>query len=445
MNIKFRNGMKRTPENLEEIGQSESGNTGREKAGITSKLKGKVSWQKTFAALRHRNYRLWFWGQMTSLFGSWMQTTAQGYLVFQLTHSPVYLGYVGFASGVPAWVFMLFGGVIADRIERRTVLIITQTVMMILALILAGLTFAHIVEAWHIVLLAFGLGIANAFDAPARQSFVLELIDREDLVNAIALNSTMFNTATAVGPAVAGLTYAAFGPAWCFTINGISFLGVIAALMMMQLKTQVRQETKKSALADLKEGMIYIRKQKMILTLMGTVTVVGLFGIAFATLIPAWAVSILRGDATTNGLLQSARGFGALISALFLASVASFKIKGKLVTIGMFSFPVLLIVFSFVRWLPLSLIVLIGIGAASLLILNVVNGLVQTLVSDEFRGRVMGIYSISFFGFMPLGALLIGAFAEHLGEPMAIIINAVVLLLFATLIFFLVPKLRTLH
>ncbi|MGE5401135.1 MAG: MFS transporter [Ignavibacteriales bacterium] len=437
--------MKRTPENLEEIGQSESGNTGREKAGITSKLKGKVSWQKTFAALRHRNYRLWFWGQMTSLFGSWMQTTAQGYLVFQLTHSPVYLGYVGFASGVPAWVFMLFGGVIADRIERRTVLIITQTVMMILALILAGLTFAHIVEAWHIVLLAFGLGIANAFDAPARQSFVLELIDREDLVNAIALNSTMFNTATAVGPAVAGLTYAAFGPAWCFTINGISFLGVIAALMMMQLKTQVRQETKKSALADLKEGMIYIRKQKMILTLMGTVTVVGLFGIAFATLIPAWAVSILRGDATTNGLLQSARGFGALISALFLASVASFKIKGKLVTIGMFSFPVLLIVFSFVRWLPLSLIVLIGIGAASLLILNVVNGLVQTLVSDEFRGRVMGIYSISFFGFMPLGALLIGAFAEHLGEPMAIIINAVVLLLFATLIFFLVPKLRTLH
>lgn len=183
----------------------------------------------------------------------------------------------------------------------------------------------------------------------------------------------------------------------------------------------------------------------MILTLMGTVTVVGLFGIAFATLIPAWAVSILRGDATTNGLLQSARGFGALISALFLASVASFKIKGKLVTIGMFSFPVLLIVFSFVRWLPLSLIVLIGIGAASLLILNVVNGLVQTLVSDEFRGRVMGIYSISFFGFMPLGALLIGAFAEHLGEPMAIIINAVVLLLFATLIFFLVPKLRTLH
>ncbi|MCU7496057.1 MAG: MFS transporter [Ignavibacteria bacterium] len=407
-----------------------------------SRPKDKVSFRKTFSALRHKNYRLWFWGQMTSLFGSWMQTTAQGYLVYELTHSPVYLGYVGFASGVPAWLFMIFGGVVADRVPRRTILVITQTIMMILAFVLAGLTFMGLVEAWHIVVLAFLLGVANAFDSPARQSFVLEMVEREDLVNAIALNATMFNTATAIGPAVAGITYAAFGPAWCFIINGASFIVVIIALLMMKLKPQPKAETRKSAITDLKEGIKYLKKQKMILTLIALITVVGLFGIAFATLIPAWAVKILHGDATTNGLLQSARGLGALLSALFIASVSHYKIKGKLVNIGTFAFPLTLIIFSFIRWEPLSLLMLVAIGASSILILNVVNALVQTLVSDEFRGRVMGIYSISFFGFMPLGALLIGFLAEHLGEPEAIIINSAALLLFALIIFIKVPQLR---
>lgn len=416
--------------------------SGKEGSAANNGTKGKISWSKTFSALRHRNYRLWFWGQMTSLFGSWMQTTATGYLVYQLTHSPVYLGYVGFASGIPAWLFMIYGGVVADRVPRRTILLVTQTVMMILAFILAVLTFMGIVEAWHVVLLAFGLGVANAFDSPARQSFVLEMVEREDLVNAIALNSTMFNTATAIGPAVAGVTYAAFGPAWCFTINGISFLGVIAALLMMRLNLQPRAASNKSALTDLKEGVKYLKTQTMILTLIALVTVIGLFGIAFATLIPAWAVKILHGDATTNGLLQSARGFGALVSALFIASVAHYKSKGKLVNFGTFAFPLSLLAFAFIRWLPLSLIMLVAVGAASILILNVVNALVQTLVSDEFRGRVMGIYSISFFGFMPIGALLIGFIAEHLGEPDAIIINSVILLLFSLFVFIKVPKLR---
>jgi len=179
------------------------------------------TWKKTFAALKHRNYRLWFWGQMTSLFGTWMQTTAQGFLVYELTRSSAFLGYVGFASGIPSLLFTMYGGVVADRMSRRKLLIITQSVMMMLALILAMLAFLGVVQPWHILVLAFGLGLANAFDAPARLAFISEMVDREDLTNAVALNATMFNSAIVVGPAVAGIIYAASGPGWCFTINAL--------------------------------------------------------------------------------------------------------------------------------------------------------------------------------------------------------------------------------
>ena len=179
------------------------------------------SLRRTFTALKYPNYRLWFWGQMISMLGTWMQITAQGFLIYDITRSPVYLGYVGFASGLPTWVFMLYGGVIADRFSRRKILVITQSIMMALAAILAILTFTSLVQPWHIIVLAFLLGTANAFDAPSRVSFVNELVDKPDLTNAIALNSTMFNTATATGPAIAGIAYAVAGPAWCFTINAV--------------------------------------------------------------------------------------------------------------------------------------------------------------------------------------------------------------------------------
>ncbi|MGB9673964.1 MAG: MFS transporter, partial [Anaerolineales bacterium] len=270
----------------------------------------RINISDTFAALRHPNYRLWFYGQMISLMGTWMQSTAQGFLVFQLTNSPVYLGYVGFASGVPAWLFTLYGGFIADRMQRRTLLIITQTSMMILAFILALLTFLGIVQPWHIIALAFLLGVANAFDAPARQAFVLEMVPREDLTNAVALNATMFNTGTAFGPAIAGITYAAFGPAWCFTINGISFLAVIGALAMMRLKPMPLDKSQKSVFQGIREGYRFVRTSVIVRTLILYLAAVSLFGMGFATLMPDWAVKILGGDATTNGLLQSARGVG---------------------------------------------------------------------------------------------------------------------------------------
>ena len=415
------------------------------KTAVRKKL-ASISWKQTFASLQYRNYRLWFWGQMVSLFGSWMQITAQGFLIYQLTLSPAYLGYVGFAAGIPTWLFMAYGGVVADRMPRRNILIFTQVSMMILAFILAFLAFTGVVQAWHIVILAFFLGITNAFDAPSRQAFVLELVKREDLTNAIALNSTMFNTATAVGPAVAGITYAVFGPAWCFLINGVSFLGVIAALIRMKIKVQpLQKKNGKSTLDELKEGIKYTLHHKQIRTLIMLVAVVSVFGISYATLIPAWAINILNGDATTNGYLQSARGVGSLISALFIASLGRFHFKGKLLIFGSFMVPALIIVFALMRWEPLSLLVLVGVGFSVILVFNLANALVQTLVSDELRGRVMGVYTAVFFGLMPIGALIMGTLAENFGSVAAIMTGGMVTIFIVALIYFFVPSLRKLN
>ncbi|MFN8474273.1 MAG: MFS transporter [Anaerolineae bacterium] len=399
---------------------------------------------RTFEALKYPNYRLWFMGQLVSLVGTWMQTTAQGFLIFQLTHSTAYLGYVGFAAGIPSWVFMLYGGVVADRVSRRNLLIITQTSMMILAFIQAGLTFLNIIQPWQIIVLAFMLGIANAFDAPARQAFVLELVDRRALTNAIALNSGMFNAATVVGPAVAGLTYAAFGAAWCFTINGLSFIAVIVALALMHIKNVARAPRTGRTLDQLKEGLNYTLSHPMIRTLIAVAGVGALFGGAYATLLPAWAVDVLGGDAMTNGLLQSARGVGSLIGALMIASMGPYLQRGKLLTFGTFVYPVLLIFFALVQWLPLSLVVLAGVGWGAMVVFNMANTLVQTQVSDVLRGRVMGVYTLTFFGGMPLGALWAGALANYIGAPWTIIISGVISLAFAFVFWIFVPRLRAL-
>ena len=403
-----------------------------------------TAWQHTFASLRHPNFRLWFYGQMVSQFGTWMQTTAQGYLVFELTHSPAYLGYVGFAGGIPAWLLTLYGGVVADRVPRRAVLIITQSAMMLLAFILAALAFLGIVEPWHIIALAFALGVANAFDAPARQSFVLEMIEREDLTNAIALNSTMFNTATVVGPAAAGITYALFGPAWCFVLNGISFIAVIIALALMKLPPQPRTRRQTSAYADLSEGIRYAFSHPTVRTLISIAGVTGLLGISTSTLIPAWAVNVLNGDATTNGWLQSARGAGALIGSLIIASLSRRHLEGRLLTFGTFAFPAMLLVFAAIRWQPLSFVAMLGVGIFVVFVMNLANALVQTTVPDGLRARVMSLHTLTFFGMMPIGALLIGAGAEYSDEPTAIFVSAAILLGVAALIWVRAPWVRKL-
>lgn len=397
-------------------------------------------WRRTFAALRYRNYRLWFIGQLLSLFGTWMQTTAQGFLVYQLTHSPAYLGYVGFAAGAPTWIFTLYAGILADRFQRRNVLIVTQTMMMVLAFVLATVTIMGVVQPWHIVALAALLGTANAFDAPARQAFATEMVEKEDLANAIALNATMFNTATFVGPAVAGVTYAWLGAGWCFAINGASFIPVIVALMMMHLVKAEKSSRSGRAFGQLTEGLKYIGTHRIVRTLIILVAATSLFGMSLAALLPAWAVNVLGGNSATNGLLYSFRGLGSLIGALTIASLGRVAARGRLVTLGSFLFPSFLFAFSLAHWQPLSFAMLVGVGAGSIFVLNLCNALVQMSTPDILRGRVMGAYSMIFFGCMPLGALFTGHLAELCGETTAVMINAGGMLLCAAAVRFAVPE-----
>lgn len=397
--------------------------------------------RRTFSALRHRNYRLWFAGQLVSLMGTWMQITAQGFLVYELTRSPAYLGYVGFASGMPSWLFMLYAGVVADRIPRRTLLIATQVVMMALAIVLSALTLAGLVQPWHVVALTFLLGVANAFDAPARQAFVVELVAREDLTNAIALNSSMFNMATAIGPAAAGLAYSALGPGMCFAVNALTFLAVIAALLAMRL-SPVEPAPGGSALRALSEGLSYVVGHPAIRTIMGVMIVTSLFGLSFATLLPAWAVKVLGGDAVTNGFLQAARGIGALGAALTIAFQGNVRRKGRWMTFGSILYPSLLLAFTCVRSQALALPLLLGAGYGLMMLFNMANALVQTLVPDGLRGRVMSIYTLTFFGFMPVGALITGSVAERLGERATVRGGAALALAFALLVLWRVPRLR---
>ncbi len=403
-----------------------------------------LSLRQTFSSLRHRNYRLWFWGQMVSLFGTWMQSTAQGFLIYELTRSAAYLGLVGFAAGVPSWVLMPLGGVIADRMWRRNLLLITQSGMMVLSFLLAGLTFSGLIRPWHIIGLALLFGAANAFDAPARHAFVPDMVGRADLTNAIALNATIFNSATVVGPAAAGITYALFGPGWCFLVNGLSFTAVLVALLAMKMEQLPERSPSSSPWQELKEGFSYVLSHQLIRVLIGLVGVTSLFGVSFVVLIPAWAVEVLHGNATTNGWLYSARGGGALLGALAIASLGRFDFKGRLLSLGTLVFPILLLVFAFVRSLPVALLLILANGMTAIIIFNLANALVQTLVLDSLRGRVMSIYSLTFFGFMPLGALWVGTVAERFGEAVAILVNALIMLVFSVFIWIWRPSLRRL-
>lgn len=387
-----------------------------------------LKFSQTFSSLKHPNFRLWFSGQVVSLIGTWMQSTAQGYLVYELTQSPVMLGVVGFASGIPVWLFSLYGGLVADQISRRKMIAITQGSMMVLAFILAGLVFTGTVQSWHIVILAFLLGTANAFDAPARQAFVVEMVPKEDLTNAIALNSTVFNLGTIIGPTVAGLVYAWLGPGWCFTINGVSFIAVLIALAIMRLSPRVAAITHGNPIQNLTEGVRYAFGDiniRVLLIVLGSFSV---FGFSLLTLMPAWATSVLGGDVRTNGLLLSARGAGSLIGALMIAYLGSRVIRGKIWTAGAVVMPFSLLLFAIFRNLPISMVMLVVMGWSLMSVVNISNALIQTHVPDALRGRVMSIFVLIFQGGMPLGSLLAGWMAGVTSEPITVLASACVIL-----------------
>jgi MFS family permease len=393
-------------------------------------------------AFRHRNYRLFFAGQIVSLVGTWMQSVAQSWLIYQLTGSATLLGLTSFFGQLPVFLLAPIGGVVADAADRRKILLATQAVSMVLALTLAGITFAGVVEVWHVFALAGVMGLANAFDIPARQSFVVEMVGREDLSNAIALNSSMFNGARIVGPAVAGLLVAAVGEAWCFFANGVSYIAVIAGLLMIRVAPREVAPARGSAFKRIGEGFGYVARTGPIRGLLLLLGLVSLVGMPYAVLMPIFADSILGGGAQGLGILMGASGVGALAAALTLAGRNSVRGLGRWVAYSSMGFGICLVLFSLSRSFWLSVAILVPTGFSVMLQMASSNTLVQAMVPDELRGRVMSVYSMMFMGMAPLGAFFAGAIAERIGAPTTIVIGAVACMIGAVVFLLRLPALR---
>ena len=384
---------------------------------------------KTFSALRHRNYRLFFAGQLISLIGTWMQNVAQAWLVYQLTGSPFYLGIVSFAGAIPVLFLSLWAGVIVDRVPKRNLLMITQTGALLLAFFLSADVFLGWVQPWHIVIFAFLLGAVNAFDAPTRQSFVVEMVGREDLPNAIGLNSAIFQMARIIGPTIAGITLAVVGPAWCFFLNGLSFIAVIFGLSQMQVKSIVAPKKDTSSFAQMRQGLGYIRRNQIVRTLLGMVAIANVFAFGYSALMPAFAQDVLNSGPTGLGLLSASVGVGALIGALIVASQGNFQHKGRLLTMGNLFFPAMVLLFAASRFFPFSMLILVGAGLGFMIQNAMTNTLIQLAVPDDLRGRVMSVYMLVFQGFFPIGSLMAGTIAQNFGTPVGAAFGGTIALL----------------
>ena len=396
----------------------------------------------TFAAFRHRNFRLWFIGQLVSRIGSWMQVVAQGYLLYSLTGSVADLGYVGLLSGLPSWLLVIYGGLIADRVPRRALLVITQSAKMVLAFALGWLVLVNAVQPWHIGLLALLGGVANALETPARKSLVVDLVKREDMTNAITLSDAMYNMSVIIGPAVGAAVYALVGPSWCFFLNGVSFGAVIAALLMMHVPSMPGVVYRGSALTAIAEGLRYVRNNRLVQTLIASEFLISIMGYGPMILLPAWAVTVLDGDVTTNGLLLSAHGIGAVLSGLLIAVMANRRNRGKVWTWGSIVLALAMLAFALSHqlWIALFFIGLVGFSYVTLETNN--SAIIQSAVPDELRGRVIGLFALMYTGGEPLGAFAVGLLASRTSEPFTFLVCSAGLLLFAMLILALRPEVR---
>lgn len=399
-------------------------------------------WPAALRAFTHPNYRLYWFGQLISLTGTWMQSTAQQWLVYRLTGSPLALGTVMFLNSLPAMLFSLFAGVVVDRVDKRRFLVWLQAGMMLLALILAALTWTGLVQYGHVLVLTTLLGLANTFDMPTRQAFTVELVGKEDLMNAIALNSSVFNGARLIGPAVAGLLVAHIGETAAFAFNGLSFLAVIGGLLRMRLPTHQRKTGQLRPLADLREGLGYIRRDRAVLALVLVAAAPSLVGFPATTLLPVMARDVLGLGADGFGGLVSALGFGALIGAMSLAALGGYRPKGRLLTVATFVFAFALLGAAFSRsvWLTMAALAFAGWGMVNHLATT--NTLLQLHVPDELRGRVMSAYLWAVVGMAPLGSLLLGTLAEWWSAPTALIVGAGLCFLSAAGWLFVFPELR---
>jgi MFS family permease len=370
-----------------------------------------------FRALQHRNFQLFIAGQLTSLIGTWMQTTAQLWLVYKLTGSAALLGVFGFANQVPILFLAALGGYLGDRYNRHYGVIWTQTVSMVLAFVLAALTFANIIQVWELIFIAFLVGVVNAFDVPIRQAFLVEMVVREDLPNAIALNSSIFNGARVVGPAIAGFALAWKGPAWCFFLNGVSFLAVIGALLGMRL---VKRESKKesgSPFQSLIQGFRFAMSDLPIRSTLLLLSMLSLLGLQYSVFLPIFASEVLHRGAKGFGLLMSAAGVGAVIGALHFAARTSYKGLARWIAATSTTCAIGLVIFSQSKVFWLSMAVLLVVGFCATVQMAATNTTLQNRVPDQLRGRIMAVYATMFMGVQPIGSLIAGGVAKHIGAP----------------------------
>ncbi|MEH1906973.1 MFS transporter [Nostoc sp.] len=377
-------------------------------------------------ALKSKNYQLFFAGQGISLIGTWMTQLATIWLVYDLTNSPLMLGVVGFSSQIPSFFLAPFGGVFVDRFSRYRTLISTQVLAMIQSLTLAVLALTGVIEVWHIIALSLFQGFINALDAPARQAFVPELVEhREDLANAIAINSTMINGARLIGPAIGGLLIARVGTGYCFLIDGLSYIAVIVALLAMQVKPWKNVVPDGNPLQKVKEGFVYAFSFPPIRSVLLLSALVSLMGLQNTILVPVIAEQVLKGGAETLGFLMAASGVGALTGGIYLATRQTILGIGKLIALAPAILGIGLIAFSFSRFLPLSLFTMLFVGLGTILQIAASNTFLQTIVEDDKRGRLMSLYTMSFLGMIPVGNLLGGLLANYIGASNTLIIDGI--------------------
>ncbi|MBW4602895.1 MAG: MFS transporter [Calothrix sp. FI2-JRJ7] len=396
-------------------------------------------------AFRSRNYRLFFTGQGISLIGSWMTQLATVWLVYSLTDSALMLGVVAFTSQIPSFFLSPFGGVFADRFSRHKTLIGTQVLAMLQSLALAALELTGAIQIWQIIALSLVQGFINAFDAPARQAFVPELIEkREDLANAIAVNSTMFNGARLIGPAIGGLILARVGAGYCFLIDGVSYIAVIIGLLAMRIQEKRIPKSDVSPIQRIKEGFIYAFGFPPIRTILLHAAIISLFGIQYTVLVPIYAEKILGGGAETLGFLMAASGIGALAGGIYLATRKTVAGLGKVIVLAASILGLGLMAFSISRHLPLSLLTMLFVGLGTILQVASSNTVLQTIVDEDKRGRVMSLFTMSFLGMTPFGNLLGGALAEKIGAPTTLVIDGIICIIASIFLAKQLPSLRRL-
>jgi MFS family permease len=391
---------------------------------LTGSSSGPFGWKLLLRALKYKNYRLFFGGQSVSLIGMWMQSIALSWLVYRLTNSAILLGVIGFVSQIPSFILSPLAGVYADRWNRRYMLICTQALLMLQSLTLAALVLGGVVAVWHLIALALFSGIVNAFDAPARQSFVIDMIEqKEDLGNAIALNSAIFNGSRLIGPSLAGIIIAATGEGICFLINGLTYLAIISALWAMHINPKEHLVQNTPVLQELKDGFSYVYNHIPIRSLLILVAIVSLVGMPYIVLMPIFAKEILRGGPSTLGFLMASSGVGALTGAIFLASRRDFKGTGRLIPVAAIIFGTGLIAFSFSRVFMYSCALMLMTGFGLMVQMALSNTSLQTIVDDDKRGRVMSFYTMAFMGMAPFGSLLAGSLAHRIGAPETLLLG----------------------